>query len=420
MYTRCTHCLKWFRIRADVLRAARGQVRCSHCGNGFDALLTLREELPLDEIPAAIDPRLQIPLVDAPLGDEPDPARSALEPDKPKAVGAPTDVAPEAPDAPDEETSDEMPGHAGEGAPEDIVEAEAEEPGASADDLAAEIVLDARRRAEIETLPEDEPMGREQRTEPSVHDALPEDEIDSEPALEFEDIDDVQAPAARDLFSEFDTHAPDEGPEDEHAARAEPEPDFEPTQPLPELARTIPVTTKRRRGSRLLWGALSLVALLALGVELVHMNRQVLSMQPTLGPWVRKAYARLGLDIPPRIDLRAFVITHTEVTSAPNDPAALVLSGMLVNHAAFAQPFPILHVSLTNRWGEAIGERFFTADQYLRDTQGAGNYLGADTSAVLQIKLVDPGPDAVGFAVEPCKHTARGNLCLSKLPHPQS
>jgi hypothetical protein len=212
---------------------------------------------------------------------------------------------------------------------------------------------------------------------------------------------------------------PESEPEPESRPEPEPEPDYETTRPLSTL-ETTDTPAPRRRGARLLWTSLTLLALLALGAQLVHMNRQVLSMEPHVGPWVRKLYARLGLDIPPRIDLRALAITHTEVTSAPDAPAALVLAGMLVNHATFAQPFPVLHVSLTNRWGEAVGERFFTANQYLRDAQEAGDYLPADSSAVLEIKLVDPGPDAVGFAVEPCMKTPRGNVCVSKLPHPQS
>ncbi len=432
MYTRCTHCLKWFRIHADVLRAARGQVRCSHCGNGFDALLMLREDLPVEEIPPAIDPRLRIPLVDAPPPTAPAPAppTSALKPVletgmQPASIEA---VQPEPADEPAGDRlqpADETPPADGAQASAPEIENLQAEIEAYTDDLASAMELDARRRAEIEALPEDEFEAHEDRTEPGLGDTLPEDTRADEPALEFEDIDEVPAPAARDLFAEIGEHTE----HDEQAAAnstanaplADTDSSYETTRPLQELDEIeVPAAPRRRRPSRILWGALSLLALLALGAELVHVNRQVLSMQPGIGPLIRKTYARLGLAIPPRIDLRALVINHTEVTSDPHDPAALVLAGMLVNHAAFAQPYPVLHVSLTNRWGEAVGERFFTADQYLRDRDSAGDYLPADTSAVLQIKLVDPGPDAVGFAVEPCEKAAHGNVCLSKLPHPQT
>lgn len=45
MYTRCSDCETLFRVSQEQLNAARGQVRCGRCGNVFDALASLREEV---------------------------------------------------------------------------------------------------------------------------------------------------------------------------------------------------------------------------------------------------------------------------------------------------------------------------------------------------------------------------------------
>ena len=44
MFTQCSKCETVFRLSADALRAAGGQVRCGRCGEVFSALARLAEE----------------------------------------------------------------------------------------------------------------------------------------------------------------------------------------------------------------------------------------------------------------------------------------------------------------------------------------------------------------------------------------
>ena len=46
MFSQCPKCLARFRVTAATLRAAHGRARCGHCGNQFDALERLTDELP--------------------------------------------------------------------------------------------------------------------------------------------------------------------------------------------------------------------------------------------------------------------------------------------------------------------------------------------------------------------------------------
>jgi len=77
MYTQCPDCDTAFRVTADVLKQAAGKVRCGGCGNAFNALAYLSEEMPGK--PVAADPKPQVP--------EPksDPARDDAAPIGPAA-----------------------------------------------------------------------------------------------------------------------------------------------------------------------------------------------------------------------------------------------------------------------------------------------------------------------------------------------
>ena len=44
MFTQCPKCETVFRLSAEVLRSAGGQVRCGRCGDVFNALARLAEE----------------------------------------------------------------------------------------------------------------------------------------------------------------------------------------------------------------------------------------------------------------------------------------------------------------------------------------------------------------------------------------
>jgi len=44
LFTQCSKCETVFRLSAEVLRAAGGQVRCGRCGEVFNAVARLAEE----------------------------------------------------------------------------------------------------------------------------------------------------------------------------------------------------------------------------------------------------------------------------------------------------------------------------------------------------------------------------------------
>lgn len=80
MYTQCPHCRSIYRVGADALAAARGELRCGHCGRIFDGFATLTERLPdhLDTLPRRLTEATP-PLLAVPAYSPPDAAPDPLD-----------------------------------------------------------------------------------------------------------------------------------------------------------------------------------------------------------------------------------------------------------------------------------------------------------------------------------------------------
>lgn len=80
MYTQCPHCRSIYRVGADALAAARGELRCGQCGKLFDSFATLTERLPdqVDALPRRLAEAAP-PLLAVPAYTPPDAAPDPLD-----------------------------------------------------------------------------------------------------------------------------------------------------------------------------------------------------------------------------------------------------------------------------------------------------------------------------------------------------
>ncbi len=168
---------------------------------------------------------------------------------------------------------------------------------------------------------------------------------------------------------------------------------------------------------------LKIAAAVALGLVLaaqaVHFWRDDLAKSPLTGPWLLGTYQWLGLDVDTPTDLNAFDLRQWGAASDPAQPGRLRLRASIVNRAAFAQPYPLLRLSLQDRFGTTIGTRDVRPDEYLPGGGGAG-LLGAAERADAEIVFVDPGREAVGFELAVCLDSAAGIRCAGDAGVPQS
>ncbi|HVC37384.1 MAG TPA: zinc-ribbon and DUF3426 domain-containing protein [Gammaproteobacteria bacterium] len=182
---------------------------------------------------------------------------------------------------------------------------------------------------------------------------------------------------------------------------------------LPPRERQAPKTPRQPRTINV-WGVGVAFMALLLGIQFVNAQRLVLSQYPGIGPPLSALYSALGSPVaaPPRPS--AWLVSNINVTSDPDTPGALSITGTLANSASLAQPWPILRIELMDRYGDPLRARDFIAKIYLPVNQAAA-WLNPGMAARFRIDVVDPGPEAVGFQVQPCFDLASSRECSSDM-----
>lgn len=329
MYTQCPECETYFRVTEDDLEAAEGEVRCSQCEAIFDARARLLTPAQEDALAAdAASPKAALGL----------------------AAAADARVARAERDT-----------------------AEAALPASDDPAIGDLFDGDASRAADG----------------PAAGDAL---DLASDPSMDMDDVDSLDAPRADPRFDEPLPHAPL---------------GFE----LPTGASPLLTDAGRPRPKRGPWLAASALLLLALGAQLVHANREPLARDPRLGPGLVSAYRSLHLPLTAPTDLAKLAVQRADVTSHPVYRDVLYITATVTNEAEFVQPLPLLRVRLDDRWGEPVGVRIFRPEEYLRRAEPAARAEPGRAYAVA-LEVVDPGNEAVGYALTACLPQGDTLVCL--------
>jgi predicted Zn finger-like uncharacterized protein len=440
LYTQCSHCDTVFQLTAETLRAAGGQVRCGRCGEVFNALARLAEdasafptpggsapgegspresalemEARADEIlhspmptrPAPPEPapdgeddleatdvefaRLQLIDKFKPPRETPAPARHAVPPTVAPASRAPPAVPAAPPRAPAPRAKPPSPTGAADGgksATKNV--APAGVPGAgtpvdpdSADEGAFEFTLPP---GELDRIFVDPTAARAHPASSLAADAAsapnaPATDESAEPAAERRSGLDVAEHVRRDVLAELRRRRLDE-PGDA-------------AQPAARLA----------------WGGAGAALALVLLGQVLHENRTWLAAHgPLRGP-LQGLYAALGVKVQPAVNLSAYQLRQWGVTGDPNAAGTLRVRASILNTSAQLQPYPLLRVTLANRFGTRIGTRDFEPAEYLGHPNVRLMTPGERADATLDIQ--DPGKDAEGFEIDVCLRADQTISCAA-------
>ncbi|MCM2312635.1 MAG: DUF3426 domain-containing protein [Steroidobacteraceae bacterium] len=402
-------------MTAAMLRAAHGTVRCGRCGSAFDALERLSDTIP------PVTPESQpIALVAADLAAVPEPT-----------AGGEYHFSAEDLERVFVEASDwRDPFRSSSAAPEAALEP------ADAGAEAPLVVVDEGTRFEDITL-----EGERIRIEAPPDDAPPEHDLDSTDELEilrhvpesaYPDDEDAIEREIEALAQQFQQEP---APEPATAAPAAVQP-AEPapaTVPVPELARDqLPLAAQRWRRPieesepepaerTSTWGAVAwslggLVLAVVLAAQVIHHFRQDLVRHPLVGPPLRVAYERLGLDLLPNWDLAAFELRQWGNDAAAAAQGRMVVRASLTNRAAFAQPHPILRLELEDRFGATVATRDFEPADYLKNPSQGARLVAPGSSSEAELLLADPGIEAVGYRLDVCLRESASLLRCARGP----
>jgi predicted Zn finger-like uncharacterized protein len=368
VFTQCSKCQTVFKLSADVLRAAGGQVRCGKCGEVFNALAHLAEDanaFTAGESEFDLEVR-----ADSILETRVAPSRPA--PLQPEDTGPPgVEIARlQILDWND----DELPG----GALTQAEEAAAERVG----ETSMEFTLPPGEldRIFVET--------KTRKRSAAASDQAVEPEPDAELPPHPEDIEAL------------------------HETRGAPSPSgFEVSDDVrremllglePRVAPALAHASRDRSFNR--WLAAAIAAALLLLAQVVHQNRESLAAHTPLGAVLRAIYSKLGAPVAAPANLSAYQLRQWGVTGDPAADGTLRVRASILNTAAQLEPFPLLRVTLANRFGGSIGTRDFEPSEYLG--KPTARLLAPGERADATMDILDPGKSAEGFEIDVCLRAA--------------
>ncbi len=373
MYTECPACQTVFRVTAVTLRTAHGQARCGVCNTTFDALFGLTDELPAGH-------ELPVDTLGELTSSSPSPMPVDMAQIYEEAGMLPEDL--DDPDALDEVTLLHIPRSQRETLTEDqplVVQAIAEEA--------------ARAQTRWQSLPpaytipvDDDPTGT---WSPLV--VSTEEPVANANHREAANQTLADAPSPPPLTTLDGT------PIDSAGDSADP------------IEAWMDTDTPRRHPSWR-WSAACTVLLLGLFAQGIHHWRDLLAQHPTLGTPIQQLYAWLGAPLEPSVDVLAYDLRDVSV-GATLQPGVLRVSATIVNHAHSAQPRPLLHVTLEDRFGAPLGRRLFQPDDYLA---GGAGPMRPNSQITALLDLADPGSEAVGFTIDLCLQRDAGLDCATE------
>ena len=196
----------------------------------------------------------------------------------------------------------------------------------------------------------------------------------------------------RELFVTFDP--------DEPARRA---PDTRPDTTIRADRAAAPSFVRQARGRRAPrsggagWTAGVVVLLLALLAQWAWLERARLLEQPQVLRFAERACATLGCTVPAVRDQRRIALLARDVRPHPTVAGALVISATLANQAPFAQPYPVVEITLADPNELRIAMRRFRPDEYISDGEALARGLAPGANAAITFEVEDPGKNAVAF-----------------------
>jgi len=167
------------------------------------------------------------------------------------------------------------------------------------------------------------------------------------------------------------------------------------------------------RLAKLAWAAGSGLLLIALAAQLVHHNRHTLAVDARFREPLAAVYGAFGLALAPRWDLSGYDVRQLGATAGSGEGGMLTVRASVQNGGPNPQPLPLLRVTVQDRFGNRIAARDVPPAAYASRAAHATGFLDAGERIDAEIRLADPGPNAVGFELDACLPIDGGQIACA-------
>ena len=140
---------------------------------------------------------------------------------------------------------------------------------------------------------------------------------------------------------------------------------------------------------------------LLLGGQFMHAYRETLSTYGFFNQTVGPVYRMLGNPVTPEWDIKGWQFEATNGSVAEASEVLTIVS-RIGNKSQQPLPYPLVHVSLTDRYEEIIGSRVLEPNEYLAGDLDPSKpvVFGENFTAVITID--EPSAEATGFKLNVC------------------
>ncbi len=162
-------------------------------------------------------------------------------------------------------------------------------------------------------------------------------------------------------------------------------------------------------GGRRLGLVAGIVALLVLlGVQYVHQSRETLATIPAFNSAVGPLYRAIGQPLAPAWDITGWRFEVAKGTEEGDE--SLTIYSRIGNKSDSPLPYPLIGISLTDRFEETIGSRILDPADYLSKDLDPRKLVKPGNTFEAVITIQSPAEATAGFRLRACYRTTDGKL----------
>ncbi len=124
---------------------------------------------------------------------------------------------------------------------------------------------------------------------------------------------------------------------------------------------------------------------------------ELVNLVPSARPVLEAFCETIGCYYSGPRDTKQIELLSRDVRLHPKEKKALLISAAMINNAYFAQPYPDIHIRLSDISGNVVAERIFNAKTYMGKLSNPFLLMKSKTPVHINFEVVDPGKDAINF-----------------------
>ncbi len=152
------------------------------------------------------------------------------------------------------------------------------------------------------------------------------------------------------------------------------------------------------------WFLATLIAMLAIVVQVAIFRFDTLSMEQPYRQWYEKICPLVGCELPPQVNIKVIKVTRFNVRK---QNGIKMIDFILTNEASFEQPYPDVVITFKDANNRVVAERQFQPKEYLGGPLNENSLMPVKRPVEIGFDIVDLGPKAIGETLSLKESTPR-------------